>query len=955
MLSKKTVKQSKSLPFWAWNDKLEKEKLLAQIKWMKEKGFGGFFMHARGGLETEYLGKEWFDSINVCIEKATDLGLQAWVYDENGWPSGFVGGKLLEDEANREWYLTFSIGQKDEVALVSYDISGEKLKRLAKNEICEHALNVYKRISVSTVDISDGEVVDKFIALTHERYRRETGGDFKNLSGFFTDEPQLYRMATPFPHKIGELFKKEYDVDILEELGLLFVEKAAFRTFRYRYWKACQKLLLENFAQKIFYWCDNNDMLLTGHYVEERDLYSQMLFNCGLMPFYEYEHIPGIDCLCRRFMSVVPARQVGSVAVQLGKREVVTETFAMTGWDVTPVELKAIAEFQYLYGPNKICQHLLPYSERAERKQDYPAHFTPLNPWIEQGMCAFNEYFDWLGGILQESEELVRVAVLHPVRSAYFHYQQGNAESTAELDGALLSLCNELAENQIAFHFLDETLLAKYGFVQNGKIGCGKVAYEYLVIPKCYTMDKSTERLIRAFVESGGRVYLCEAPPMYLEGEPFAYDYLRSNVGFEDLKNVQPYALTYQGGLIHSVYRKSKKGDFIILLNISDSECATGVLRVQGKMSLGEYCFSEDKTYVFGGEFTLEPCESKIIFVDQAEQERVDKLMVAFDKGKFEVKERDENALLLDFVKYSLDGKNYSEKYPLSAIFQHLLENRYEGELWLAFPFEILEKPDFIRVEMEYGTQTEIFVNGKQMQGENIAPLLCVGENEVTLKLHFYENENVWLALFGEGVTETLKNCLVYDTYLDNIYLRGDFGVYAKGGFTSGNEKNTLLADAFYIGKRKVYVEELVQSGEPFFSGRIVLKKKLFLTDKNVCLQLYGRIHFARIFVNGNNAGECLFNSLVDISDFAKVGENDIEIELYTSARNKLGPHHEKWWEENLMVTPSSFSLLEFWHDFKCEHFRNEYSFVKAGILQKDECNLSMLYLGINDEKEVKQ
>ena len=52
-----------SLPFWSWNDKLEQKKLIKQIERMCDCGFGGFFMHARSGLKTEYLSKEWFDCV----------------------------------------------------------------------------------------------------------------------------------------------------------------------------------------------------------------------------------------------------------------------------------------------------------------------------------------------------------------------------------------------------------------------------------------------------------------------------------------------------------------------------------------------------------------------------------------------------------------------------------------------------------------------------------------------------------------------------------------------------------------------------------------------------------------------------------------------------------------------------------------------------------------------------
>ena len=36
----------------------------------------------------------------------------------------------------------------------------------------------------------------------------------------------------------------------------------------------------------------------------------------------------------------------------------------------------------------------------------------------------------------------------------------------------------------VSFHYLDETLLAKYGYVKEGHIGCGKCEYEYLILPK---------------------------------------------------------------------------------------------------------------------------------------------------------------------------------------------------------------------------------------------------------------------------------------------------------------------------------------------------------------------------------------------------------------------------------------------------------------------------------------
>ena len=92
---KKDAASHGSIPFWSWNDRLEPEELRRQLRNMKELGMGGAFMHARTGLETGYLSKEWYDCVRASVDEAAKLGMQAWCYDENGWPSGFAGMKQI--------------------------------------------------------------------------------------------------------------------------------------------------------------------------------------------------------------------------------------------------------------------------------------------------------------------------------------------------------------------------------------------------------------------------------------------------------------------------------------------------------------------------------------------------------------------------------------------------------------------------------------------------------------------------------------------------------------------------------------------------------------------------------------------------------------------------------------------------------------------------------------------
>ena len=79
-------------PFWSWNDRLQVEELARQVHDMKAHGMGGFFMHSREGLETEYLSEEWMTCIRETVKAAKEAGTYAWLYDEDRWPSGAAGG-----------------------------------------------------------------------------------------------------------------------------------------------------------------------------------------------------------------------------------------------------------------------------------------------------------------------------------------------------------------------------------------------------------------------------------------------------------------------------------------------------------------------------------------------------------------------------------------------------------------------------------------------------------------------------------------------------------------------------------------------------------------------------------------------------------------------------------------------------------------------------------------------
>ncbi len=923
------IKDYRSIPFWSWNDKLEKEKLIEQIHWMNDNGIGGYFMHARSGLKTEYLSEEWMQCIEACADEAEKLGMKAWIYDENGWPSGFVGGKLLEEEKNRDRYILVKEGAYDAEATANYLMTEEELVRVSeKSSDATNYLNLYIHTAVSTADILNPDVVKQFLTLTHEAYKERFGEQFtQKIEGFFTDEPQYQRWYTPYTDMMEIYWKEQYGEDILDGLGLLFVEKNGYRSFRYRYWKAMQSLMLNNFAKQVYEWCDNNGVQLTGHYVEEGSLGFQLMCCGGMLPFYEYEHIPGIDWLGKWTDNVLAAKQVGSVATQLGKNQVLTETFGCCGWDVKPSDLRRIVSVQYVNGVNMMCHHLLPYSERGTRKYDYPAHYSDVNPWVKEDFKAFNDYFTKIGHLLGEGAQNVNVGVLHPTRSAYFDYKRELIDvgfGVAELDKQLQTAISTLAFHGVDYHFLDETLLEKYGFVENGRIGLAKCTYDYLVLPTMYTMDKSTENMLREYVEQGGKVLLLGEKPTYLEADEYCYDYLESNVTLEDIMQAQKYLVANYDTKIYSTYRLFDDKEYIYATNSSMYDTYSQVFSFDGK----DYAV------------TLKPGEDVLLCVSEEPIVQADKLVpykLRFRNAEVSVKE---NYLPVDSVRYSEDGVNYSEPWPVMALFEKLIRDKYCGNIFLQYEFEVEEVPSQICLRAEKSNDVAAWLNGVKLTEEiptnnkdihyyDITSFVKKGLNTYTSEVSWYEDEMVHYALFGENVSESLRNCIVYDTELQPIELVGKFGVYSKNEYQQDEDICYVSGEQFYIGALPTVMQmEPTTEGFPFLAGELILKQTVHLDTPDTLLQIVGEYMMAYVKVNGKEVGKLLFDTEIDISSAAVAGENEIEIRFLLSNRNLMGPHHLTG-PKGGSVGPDCFQLFGSWVGKESDRYHAEFDFKK--------------------------
>ena len=252
------------------------------------------------------------------------------------------------------------------------------------------------------------------------------------MAGFFTDEPQISSGGYPWTPSLPAEYQKQYEESLLEKLpDLFFHSETAYRT-RIRFWRLITELFAKRYTKQVAGWCHENGLQLTGHLAYEKTMTGQLTANGTCMPQYACFDIPGIDWPGRRVSDCLTVLQAASVAHQLGKRQILSESFAMCGWNVSFEELRRIAEYQMVHGVTLLCQHLAPYSLGGIRKRDAPAALFVQQPWWKE-YRHFNDFISRVGMLLTLGNVHFSVLVLHPQQSAWALYD-GSETSRAEID-----------------------------------------------------------------------------------------------------------------------------------------------------------------------------------------------------------------------------------------------------------------------------------------------------------------------------------------------------------------------------------------------------------------------------------------------------------------------------------------------------------------------------------------
>ena len=524
-------------PLWVWNNDVSKEDIDRTLTAYKEQGIGGVFVHPRPGLITDYLSPKWFEMFKYSIEKAKQLNMRLWIYDENSYPSGFAGGLVqqqMPESYNQGDALIprslnkLALDEKQVVKFVFKNVDGKwqditsnaaKEKDSAGEFVVFYLRDSHSRVN-EYVDLLVKGVTEKFIDITFTKYKNEVGAEFgKTIPGTFTDEPHISglgggRSTFLWTPDLESWFKKLNGYDLGPKVISLYEETGDWQKVRHDYYSTILDMFINRWSKPMAKYCKENHLIFTGHYWEHG--WPDLSDGPDNMAMYAWHDQPAIDLLYNsqevrpdQFGNIRSVKELASVANQFGRQRTLSETYGGSGWDLRFDEMKRNGDWEYTLGVNFMNQHHAFLSLMGDRKHDYPLSLGTFEPYWKQYKYQM-DYFGRLSAALSSGIQQNRILILEPTTTAWMYYTPVNARKNKrfeQINPSFRKLLDQLEQAQVEYDLGCENIIRDWGRIEASKFRVNQRTYDVVIIPDVMdNIDKSTFKLLKKFVANGGQV-----------------------------------------------------------------------------------------------------------------------------------------------------------------------------------------------------------------------------------------------------------------------------------------------------------------------------------------------------------------------------------------------------------------------------------------------------------------
>lgn len=485
--------------FWLWNGPLSANVLKSQLRDMAQHDAKSVCVlpmpkefrpdSTANRMDVDYLSPEYFERVKAAVDEAERLGMNYWIYDEGGWPSGQAAGRVV---ATRP------------------DLCGKVMRVDAQSQWTLQSV-------LGRPDILNPAATETFITLTHARYREAVGNHFGNtIQMVFTDEPAFPAVRDgreiPWTNEGATEFARRFGYEFAARLPTAFAAKSpsnlsnidaqtridAFDFFSQRFRDA--------YFDRLRTWCRNNGNLAHGgHLGGEDETLGAVKYGYGhVMRQLRALDVPGVDVIWRQ---VFPGQRnhhfpkfASSAAHQNGTALALTESFCVYGNGLTPAQMKWLVDYQYVRGLNLLVAGCCPLTTEEHHMLGERPHFGPVNP-LWECLPKFHRYVARLGYLLACGEPAIDTALYYPVRDLWATGADSPAAATHD------ALAQQLFERQCDFDIIDDDLLADpRTTVSDGLLHAGAMKYRTVVVGATEHMLPQSRERLAVLERSGGTV-----------------------------------------------------------------------------------------------------------------------------------------------------------------------------------------------------------------------------------------------------------------------------------------------------------------------------------------------------------------------------------------------------------------------------------------------------------------
>ena len=481
-------RQMKFLSFWSINDGVQTAPLCEQMLEMQKHGIEGVVFHPRfypGG--PNYMTPEFIKVVGEVILYAKAIGMEFWIYDENGWPSGAADGQVLAKHPDSKRWGLVCVEEKD--------------LRFDDKVLCRHGKQIIAARGAAGVSPLCRETTETFLELTHERYWKELPLEaFDYVTGFFCDEVDYFpghllaEGAVPWCPEFESYYTEKYGVSPCGELWKLFDTAGEHPDFKIRFWETAGDLIAKNFYKPYEAWCEKHGKLFTGHLKGEESPYFQLMFSGSCFMQLKNLSLPAIDTLERYHGNHFFPQLLTSVAAQQGRVGCLAEAMGGAGWGVSPDDLVKYMLWLAQAGVERVVLHLGQFALKARAIRDWP-------PSVPLHLSWHDAFADILGEIRHLAEPLLSAAwdaphilIVTPTRGVMAHYEPRHAASinlhdgtgipdsaSARINAAFLEMVEDCYAAGWKYHFTEERELGE-AKIEDGKLYLGAMTYEKVVL-----------------------------------------------------------------------------------------------------------------------------------------------------------------------------------------------------------------------------------------------------------------------------------------------------------------------------------------------------------------------------------------------------------------------------------------------------------------------------------------